>query len=105
MFGRPCRTSCDPFEYSFPRPKVGRGISGEPFFVASSEALFAHISPLDCRDERANLRTFQRARPDSNGGPAGSKPVRGGGVISAWILRNPQSPAHLREIGASLSFD
>jgi hypothetical protein len=25
-------------------------------------------------DERLNYRTFQRARPDSNGGPAGSKP-------------------------------
>src|SRR5262245_18335903 len=31
---------------------------------------------------------LQRARPDSNGGPAGSKPVRRGGVISAWVLGN-----------------
>src|SRR5262245_61858947 len=105
MFGRPCRTCCVPFEYSFQRPKVGRGTSGEHFFVASSEAQFAHISPLDCRDERANLRTFQRARPDSNGGPAGSKPVRGGGVIAVWILGNPWSPAHLLEIATSPSFD
>src|SRR5262245_60562526 len=47
----------------------------------------------------------ERARPDSNGGPAGSKPVRGGGVISAWILGNPWSPAHLREVATSPSFD
>src|SRR5262245_8205782 len=43
--------------------------------------------------------------PDSKGGPAGSKPVRGGGVISAWILGNPWSPAHLREVATSPSFD
>src|SRR4029450_7027724 len=49
--------------------------------------------------------TSERARPDSNGGPAGSKPVRGGGVISAWILGNPRSPWPLLEIGTSPFFD
>jgi hypothetical protein len=47
----------------------------------------------------------ERARPDSNGGPAGSKPVRGGGAIAAWIHGNLRSPAPLREIAASPSFD
>src|SRR5262245_61936007 len=45
-------------------------------------------------------RVYERAWPDSNGRPAGSKPVRGGGVISAWILGNPWSPAYLREVRA-----
>src|SRR5262245_52651634 len=41
----------------------------------------------------------------SNQRPAAQKPVRAAGMISAWILENAWSPAHLLEIATSPFFD
>ena len=51
--------------------------AGFPSLACGARADLGHYSDTRrdlSQDERANTWTFQRARPDSNGGPAGSKP-------------------------------
>jgi hypothetical protein len=53
--------------------------AGFPSPACGARADLGHYSDTRgdlSQGERANTWTFQRARPDSNGGPAGSKPVR-----------------------------